>query len=207
LKFDTINLATTDHLDRRVVVAVMTAVLLLLLAFTGCNLVQGARYYRQKADYEKKIARVRGTAVEAKTVEVDPLIVKDLPARVKFTNRVIVEDRFPWIQVLDIVEEAIPGEVVIQQFSPSGDFRNLVLKGSTPDVNDLVRFHQALESSGIFEYVNLRTISLEQPGDRRAEAGSPGGIQFEVEGRFRFDALFSGPDADVIEATLAREKK
>lgn len=204
MQINTINLATMDHLNRRVITAVMAGVLILLLVFTGFNLIYGIRYYREKAGYQKKIARLQKTLPENVTFDLSEKDIKDLPVKVRFSNRLIAEDRFPWIQILDVIERTLPPGVILRRFQPSGDFLNLSLTGNANNVNEMVRFHKALEGSGLFQYVNLSTLSLDQPGNVGNQVR---GIQFEVKGRFRIESLFAGAEGSAIETALQRRSE
>lgn len=202
MQIDSINLATMDHLDRRVIMAVMAGILILLLVFTGFNSVYGIRYYREKTGYQEKIARLQRMLPENVTVDLSGKDVKELPDRIRFSNRLIAEDRFPWIRILDVIEETLPQGVILRKFQPSGDFLDLSLTGNANDVNEMVRFHKALEGSGLFEYVNLSTLSLDQPDNGGSQAR---GIQFEIKGRFRIESLFAGAESAAIETALRRK--
>lgn len=201
MQIKTINLATMDHLNRRVLAAVMGVFLILLLVATGYNLMAGIRNYRLKSDYRKKIERLEASMPADEAVIASEDEVKGLLERVGLANRLIAQDRFPWITVLSTIESAIPGDVILKRFLPSNDFLSIKLTGSAANVNELVRFHKALEGSGLFESVNLTTMSLDQPevGD---SAGA--GIQFEIDGRFRMEALFTGPDGRDIKKALQK---
>jgi hypothetical protein len=201
LQIKTINLATMDHLNRRVLAAVMGVFLILLLMATGYNLMEGIRNYRLKSDYREKIARLEASMPADEADMASEEEVKDLLERVGLANRLIAQDRFPWITVLSAIESTIPGEVILKRFMPSSDFLSVNLSGSATNVNELVRFHKALEGSGLFESVNLTTMSLNQ-----LEAGGSAGadIQFEIDGRFRMEALFTGPDGRDIKKALQK---
>ncbi len=200
MQIKTINLATMDHLNHRVVVAVMGGLLILLLVATGYTLTAGIRNYRLTADYREKIARLEASMpADDGMVPNSDVEVTDLSERVGFANRLIAQDRFPWITILDTIESTIPRDVILKGFLPSRDFLSINLTGSAANVSELVRFHKALEGSGLFENVSLTTMSLDQPevGD-----SASAGIQFEIDGRFRMEALFTGPDGSDIKKAL-----
>lgn len=200
MELGNINLATMDHVNRRVVLAAMVATLLVLVAATGFNLIYGLRYAKEKGDYRGKMDRIAQMQSGGSIPAIDAKAAQDLPERIRFTNRLIAEDRFPWIRILDVVEETLPPGVILSKFQPSGDFLSLSLSGRAVNVNELVRFHKALEGSGLFQYANLSTLSLDQPGDA-------GGLQFDIDGRLRVESLFTGADSAVIEAALQRKAR
>lgn len=200
VQFNTINLATMEHVNRRVVLTIAAIVTALLVLVTGYTMVVGVRHYRQRIDYEDKIERVRSAIPEGDVPELAPEAVAGQAARVRFTNRLIVQDRFPWIVLLDAIEAALPAEVVLTEIRPTEDSLGLSLSGHTANVNELVRFQRAVEGSGLFQGVNLSTLSLDKQ-DNPDTTGA--GIRFNMVGRFRLEALFPETDEDAVAAALA----
>jgi Tfp pilus assembly protein PilN len=200
VQFNAINLAMVDHLNRRIALAVVAGISVLLAAITLFNLALGVRYVRQRVEYQEKIEALRSAAPQDQGPKIDDKTADVLADRIRFTNRLIVQDRFPWIRILNVIEEALPPEVILTEINPAGEYAVLALAGSANNVNELVRFQKALEASGLFDGVNLSTLSLDKPNPQDAHSA---GIRFNISGRFRMGALFAGTDGGAIEAALA----
>ena len=135
MEFNQINLTTHDHMDRRIIYAVLGGVALLLAAFTLINGIQWISKYSERSRYQSKISELQQQASAFSAARADeppfkPEAALALQKSSRQANYLIALDIFPWIDILDEIEKAMPPDVVLDRFLPATDLKTIRISGS-----------------------------------------------------------------------------
>jgi len=206
MEFDHINLTTLEHLNKRLLHGLLAGVLALILGLSAWNLFLGLRFHGERRTYESRIASL-DRELEKRRPEkaLDEATWRAAFQEGRFLNRLVAIDVFPWPQVLDVVEGAIPDGVALVSLRPEDGFGGLVLEGSAGSVERLTQFQSALEKSPIFAGIALQTMALEGRG--AGASGKPGhhnGLSFELRCRFNLPGLFPEEERGALGWTLLK---
>jgi Tfp pilus assembly protein PilN len=211
MEFSQINLATHDHVDRRIVFGVLGGVVLFLAIFTLVNAVSGFQVFSERSDYRAKISDLQQ---QAKTLTKQDEIVAtfdaaaadELQNRIQNANYLIALDVFPWITIMDELEKAIPPQVVLDRLVPSQDRKTIRINGRMPSVEPITRFQEALGKSNLFQSVVIENMDFgpESSAAKGAAAGSA--MHFEMICRLDLKALFPEKQYGGLWMTLADVK-
>ena len=195
MDFDQINLTTRKRIDHRIrylLYGTSIAVVALAALF---NLYTGFQAYSERRAYEDKIAKLqqqaqRLSADETKGGAVSPKAYERMMQQSLRINRLIALDLFPWAQVLDALEEALPDAVVIDRFQPVDGFTRINLAGHTDSLEQLVRFQESLEASDMFVSVVLENMGVGNGSGGAPSSSSDRRTAFQLNCRLQLGAVF-----------------
>ena len=185
MEFNQINLTTHDHVDRRIIYAVLGSVALLVALFTLFNTVSAFQVFSERSTYRSKIKDLQQQgkslqAAEKGNADYDSETAAALQKRSRHVNRLIALDIFPWTGILDELEKAIPPQVVLNRFLPAPDFKTIRISGHTPSVEPITQFQDALGKSPLFQSVVLENMDFGQEGAASTASSAKGAMQFEM---------------------------
>jgi hypothetical protein len=120
---------THDHVDRRIIYAVLGGVALLLAAFTLINGIQWISKYSERSRYQSKISELQQQASALSASRGDeppfkPEAALALQKSSRHANYLIALDIFPWIDILDEIEKTMPPQVILDRFLPASRSEN-----------------------------------------------------------------------------------
>ena len=211
MEFNQINLTTHDHVDRRIIYAVLGGVVLLLAIFTLFNVVNGFQTYSARSDYLSKIENLQQqakalTSLDQNGPEFDPKTAVALQNRSRHANYLIALHIFPWIDILDELEKTIPPQVVLDRFLPDPDLKTIRITGHTPSVEPITRFQDALGKSELFQSVVLENMDFGAGPSAKKGAAGNGAMHFEMICGLNLKALFPEETYGGLWITLAATK-
>ena len=185
MEFNQINLTTHDHVDRRIIYAVLGGVALLLAAFTLINGIQWISKYSERSRYQTKISELKQQAGALSASQGDespfkPEAALALQKSSRQANYLIALDIFPWIDILDEIEKTMPPQIILDQFLPAADLKTIRISGHTPSVEPLRRFQDALGKSDFFQSVILENMDFGTGSAQRKGTAGNGAMQFEM---------------------------
>ncbi len=193
--FDQINLTTRKRIDHRIRFLLFGGIIAIVSVAALLNLYTGYQAYRERRAYEEKIEQLqpqiqRLAEAETAGADISPKAYGDLINQSLRINRLIALDLFPWAQVLDALEKALPDDVVIDHFRPVEGFKRIHLAGHTDSPEQLVRFQESLEAADMFASVVLENMGLgNRPGGgSAADAGRR--TEFQLQCRLRLGTVF-----------------
>ena len=211
MEFNQINLTTHDHVDRRIIYAVLGTAALLLAIFTVFNVVNGFQTYSARSGYLSKIENLQQQAkalasLDQNGPEFDPKAAEALQNRSRHANYLIALDIFPWINILETLEKAIPPQVVLDRFLPDADLKTIRITGHTPSVEPITHFQDALGKSQLFQSVVLENMDFgDGPSKQKGTVGN-GAMHFEMICGLNLKAIFPEEIYGGLWITLAETK-
>lgn len=193
--FDQINLTTRERIDHRIRFLLYGGMALLVLFISVVNFVKGYQIYQERTAYQVKLEQLQQQTQKLQAAgtgsgEVSKKDYQSLMGRGLRINRLIALDLFPWVQVLDALEQSLPDAVIIDSFRPVNGFTRIYLVGRTDSLEKLVRFQEGLEANDLFAAVVLDNMGL---GDGAALGTKPtpgGRMEFKLRCRLRLDQVF-----------------
>jgi Tfp pilus assembly protein PilN len=195
MEFYQINLTTRDHADRRIIYAVLGTVAAVMILFTLFNVVNGIRTYQERRSYLAKIEDLQrqaetlaGVDQANQTFDADAAAV--LQKRSRHVNHLIALDIFPWVDILNQLEETIPDQIVLDRFLPAQDLKSLQITGRTLSMEQITQFQDALGKSELFQSVVLENIDVGTDASPKKDFAADGIMQFEMICGFNLRALF-----------------
>lgn len=211
MEFNQINLTTHDHVDRRIIYAVLGTAALLLAIFTLFSMVSGFRAYSERSAYLSKIKDLQQqattlTSLDQNGPEFDTAAAAALQKRSKQANYLIALDIFPWIAILDELEKTIPPQVVLDRFLPDADLKTIRITGHTPSVEPITRFQDALGKSELFQSVVLENMNFGADPSKQKGAVENGAMHFEMICGLNLKAIFPEETYGELWITLAETK-
>jgi Tfp pilus assembly protein PilN len=126
---------------------------------------------REGAELRAKLAarerQLRVVAVERKSTPADQGRESLLKAQVQLVDRLIREDAYPWNHLLRELEELLPEQVFLDEFSAAGIGGPLILKGHAGGVEAISNWLQRLEGSTRFGSPTLAKLSVPEVSPER----------------------------------------
>jgi Tfp pilus assembly protein PilN len=211
MEFNQINLTTHDHVDRRIIYAVLGSVALLLAIFTLFNVINGFQAFSARGDYQSKIKDLQQQAKTLSSLDqndsaFDTKVAEALQKRSRHANYLIALDIFPWVAILDELEKTIPPQVVLDRFLPDADLKSIRITGYTPSVEPITRFQDALGKSEMFQSVVLENMDFGAgPSATKGGAGN-GAMHFEMICVLNLKTVFPEETYGRLWITLASAK-
>ena len=207
MEFNQINLTTRDHVDRRIVYMVLGTIAALLAIFTLLNAVNGIQAYREQRDYRAKIddlqQQAKALSAENDPAAFDPDSAAALQQRSRQANYLIALDVFPWIPLLDVLEKAVPPQIVLDRFVPASDLKSIHITGVTPSMEPITQFQDALGNDPLFRSVVLENMDLGTGAPSRKPADSGNAIHFKLLCHLDLETLFPKETYGGLWMTLA----
>lgn len=211
MEFNQINLTTHDHVDRRIIYAVLGSVALLLAIFTLFNVVNGFQAFSERGDYQSKIKDLQQqaktlTSSDQNGSAFDTKAAEALQKRSRHANYLIALDIFPWVTILDALEKTIPPQVILDRFLPDADLKTIRITGHTPSVEPITRFQDALGKSEMFQSVILENMDFGGGPSATKGGAANGAMHFEMICGLNLKALFPEETYGGLWITLASAK-
>lgn len=211
MEFNQINLTTLDHANRRIIYAVLGGVVALMVMFALFNVVKGVHAFRERGSY---LAKIKDLQRQAETLTdsdqsgdvFDADKAAALQRHSRQANYLIALDIFPWIDILDELEETIPGRIVLDRFLPSQDLKTIMIAGHTLSMDEITQFQDALGKSELFQSVVLENIDVGGGSSDREGSSLDGAMQFEMICVFNLKAVFPEETYGGLWVTLASAK-
>ena len=159
--------------------AVAGGVLLLL------SLVNAAAYIRAEregAEFRARLAarerQLRAAAAGRKAAPADRKGESPLKAQVQLVERLIGEDAYPWNRVLRELEELLPEQVFLDEFSAAGIGGPVILKGHAAGVEAVSSWLQRLDGSTRFVSPTLAKLSVAEASPEQSREVQT--VHFEI---------------------------
>jgi len=211
MEFNQINLTTHDHVDRRIIYAVLGSVALLLAIFTLSNVVYGFHAYNEHSAYVSKIEDLQQQAktlmpLDPDGAEFSTKAATALQKHSRHANYLIALDIFPWVEILDELEKTIPPQVVLDRFLPEASLQTIRITGYTPSVEPITRFQDALGKSELFHSVVLENMDFGTGSSTQKGGSRKGAMQFEMICGLNLQAIFPEETFGGLWLTLAAAK-
>lgn len=176
----TLNLASRTYLNRRAlygVYAVLTTVLVLLLALNLGLYLRSQAHARQIRDHLAEIEKETGGTPAAGSGTFTPAAYEKVLEQIRFANEILDQDSYRWTALLNRLEEVVPERVAIGGIQPDYKGKTLNLTGQARRVEDLQRFLDNLIGSPDFSDVYLLQQAQVAPGGNGDGAGA---ISFSI---------------------------
>lgn len=211
MEFNQINLTTHDHVDRRIIYAVLGGVALLLALFTLSNMVNGFHAFSERSTYMSKIKDLQQqaktlTPLDKNAAEYSTEAAAALQKRSRHANYLIALDIFPWVKILDELEKTIPPQVVLDRFLPEASLHTIRITGYTPSVEPITRFQDALGKSELFQSVVLENMDFGTGPSTQKSSIAKGDMHFEMICGLNLKAIFPEDTYGGLWRTLAAKK-
>ena len=195
MEFNQINLTTHDHIDRRVIYAMLGSAIVLLSFFTLFNMFNGLSAFQEGRSYSDKIDELRQQAKSLVNPNqddsgYDKKEAEAIQNRNRNANFLIALDIFPWVAILDELEKAIPPQIVLDRFMPKEDLKSIRITGHTTTVESITKFQNALESSAFFQSVVLENMDFGAGKSKPGGSAAANGIHFELICGLNLKAIF-----------------
>ena len=191
---DQINLSTRERIDYRIRYLLYggTAVLIAMLSLV--NLTQGYQLHRERVGYQRKLVALQTQARKLEAAgngrdAFDPKAYQALAKQGLAGNRLIALDLFPWVSVLNALENALPDAVIIDSFQPADGFRRIDIEGRTESLEKLVLFRKRLEEAGLVASVVLENMGI-GGGQESSSIDSSYRTAFKLHCRLRLERVF-----------------
>ncbi|MBL0714199.1 MAG: PilN domain-containing protein [Desulfosarcina sp.] len=210
--FDQINLTTRERIDYRIRFMLFGGIAALVLIISVINLYKGYQAYRERAAYQDKIEQLQQQALklqaaEKRTGQVSDKAYQTLMNKSLRINHLIALDLFPWVKVLDALEDALPAVVVIDTFQAVDGFTRINLAGHTDSLEQLVQFQEGLEASDLFASVVLENMGLGGGSKGTTQPDSGRRMEFKLHCRLQLDKVFPEEAYGSLWLTLKKAQK
>jgi Tfp pilus assembly protein PilN len=181
-----LNLATFEYRTRRVAFLLLLLTGLAAAGITLYSVHRGLDLKNELHAYEKRIEQLEGVRAKAaangQVKAGKPLgqeAMRTIGEQASLVNQLIVSDVFPWDQLLNGLEKALPDGTILSSLRPSGDRKKITVTGRSRSTESLSRFMGGLDESGVIDRAALTKLHVER-ADGRSEA-----MVFEIEARLR----------------------
>lgn len=175
------NLAPADYRRiRRMRIAAAGVVAVLFLAL-GVQLAAWAWLQRDVTAVAQRLQRMEQEMgqhegqVRAVRSGVPPAALKQYEARVAAFNKIIEAGAFSWIGLLVELERAVPPHVYLREITPELATGQVTLRGNARSFEDLTKLLRGLEERTAF-----RNVFLLRQGEKKAQEGGAGSLDFGV---------------------------
>lgn len=191
-----VNLATIKYRNSRTTYAIMALVAVLLVLLTVYNAGNGFRYYNIANEYENKITRLDQHREKSAANKTNRSLGGETKAKISkdslFINRLIAEDLYPWIRLLDILERNIPPEITLTKFYPSESFSAIILEGGTISMDNVSLLINNIKSTGLFDEVKISAVGFKARNTESTIGEKKPDIEFKIESMLKMDLLLPG---------------
>lgn len=191
-----VNLSTFEHYDMRLANLMCISIVIFVLLFSTYNIHLYFRSQDEIRNYEEKIEtmelrfnKIRQMKDE-RMVKIGQNELNSIRTKASFVNRLIAFDIFPWHRVLNELERIMPGDMILRDFSPSGDFSKITLRGSTGSTQSISLFLNKLNSIELFHNNVLLGFNVKHNALTSGTKEETIGLKFEIESQLHIDKLF-----------------
>lgn len=173
----------------------MVFVALIILALSAYNMQLAMRYDHQILDYEQRLARLNQMQMEknkkdrAQLKKFKKEDIQSIRESVHFVNTLIIQDTFPWDQVLNTLEIHLPPGVILLNFELSEDRKKIKIEGKTHSMTEITRFMEGLGESSILEKNALLDLTIVSEDIIENDQRKTMDIKFQIESLLRVDEL------------------
>jgi type IV pilus assembly protein PilN len=151
----TINLATRTYLDHGLINRILGGTLLFLLLLLAWKVMGFCANMGELERLNADIAALEGSlGVHPSSVSGQEF--ESQQKTIRFYNRIIERKAFGWLELLERLENATPGEVSLAAFSPDAKDANLLkIEGRARNFGQVRSYLERLEGSGAFGEILL----------------------------------------------------
>jgi Tfp pilus assembly protein PilN len=211
MDFNQINLTTRKRIDNRIRFLLFGGIIAVVSLATLLNLYTGYQAYSERRAYQDKLEQLqpqiqRLAADESAGAQISPKAHQNLMNQGLRINRLIALDLFPWVQVLNALEKALPDVVVIDRFRPVDGFRRIDLAGHTDSLEQLVRFQENLEASDMFASVVLENMGLGNEPGSASLSNAERRTDFQLHCRLQLEVVFPEESYGLLYLALKKAK-
>lgn len=168
---------------------------LMILALSAYHIQLAMRYEHEILDYEQRLARLDQMQVEKNKKVKDQLKkfkeedIQSIREDAHFVNKLIIQDTFPWDQVLNAIEIYLPPQAILLNFSLSEDREKITIEGKTHSMTEITQFLSGLEESSVFEKSALLDLTILSGDITKDEQRKTMDIKFQIESLLRVSEL------------------
>lgn len=182
-----INLAK-PHINRHIDYIPLLLMSIVMLALV---LLNGYRYLQMRTEiteYDKTLVRqtLMNKAVmrqhpQTSAPQIAASEINALKEKCALVNQIILDDRFAWTDLLDLLETTMPQGLLISHLDVSDNLGQLVIKGRAASPHELGRFIRTLSTTEIFKNSILSAISMPITDPPKQSVGqSETGLDYEI---------------------------
>ena len=190
-----INLSTFEYQDKFLAYPIMVFAAFVILALSAYNIHLAMRYEHEILDYEQRLARQDQMQAEKSKKVRDQLKkfkeedIQSIREDAHFVNKLIIQDTFPWDQVLNAIEIYLPSRAILLSFALSEDREKIKIEGKTHSMTEITQFLSRLEASSVFEKSALLDLTILSGDSTRNEQRKAMDIKFQIESLLRVGKL------------------
>ena len=210
--FDRINLTTHERIDRRIRLVLCGGMAGLVLLVSLANLFKSYQIYKERTAYQTKLSQLQQQASRLQVSaegggKISDKAYRSLMNKGKHINHLIALDRFPWLKILDAIENALPDVVIIDSFKPAEDFARIHLVGRTDSLEALVQFQQRLEANALLASVVLDNMGLTDEAASTPQPTPGGRKAFQLQCRLQLNQVFPEETNGLLWQAIKKHRK
>ncbi|MFW5811261.1 MAG: PilN domain-containing protein [Thermodesulfobacteriota bacterium] len=164
-----INLATLEYVNPRLAHLMMIGAALTALVVTGCNIRHHFELSKEIHNYTARIQSLEQKQAERLaergSVGLDEKEMDAVKKNVRFVNRLIARDVFPWDLVLSAIETGMPENIYLESLAPKEPFSKIELKGYATSLSEVSNYLKEKETVDLFRNFELLKIDLEKESE------------------------------------------
>jgi Tfp pilus assembly protein PilN len=207
-----INLTTRERIDHRIRLILFGGLAGLVIFVSAANLFKSYRIYKERSAYQTKLSQLQQQASRLQTAgeggsKISDQAYQSLMNKGKRINHLIALDRFPWVNVLDAIEKALPDVVIIDSFKPVEDFARIHLAGRADSLEALVRFQERLEASDLFASVVLDNMGLSDEAASATQPNPGSRNEFQLQCRLQLDQVLPEETYGLLWLAIKKNRK
>ena len=213
MKQITVNLATNDFLDRRMITVLMVLAAALALSLSGLTLYRYVDYRKTLKTYSVKIERTRELVSQKKREKMElqqkpsKEEIRRLSAKIAAANALIARDAFPWNRLLDQLERKLPEGLLIETFSLSDNYDKLIMTGRADAAHKITFFLRRLEEWALIRTTIIRDLGLKPITVADMTNMQEGDIKFTLECKVSIEKLLNSRDPEQLGRILKQFSK
>jgi hypothetical protein len=195
-----INLATLEYVNPRLAHLMMIGAALTALVVTGCNIRRHFELSKDIHDYTERIQSLEQKqaerVAERGSVGLDEKEMDAVKKNIRFVNRLIARDVFPWDLVLSAIETGMPENIYLESLAPKEPFRQIELKGYATSLSEVSNYLKEKETVDLFSNFELLKIDLEKESDAETETSVERDklpVRFDIVAHLELATLFPEP--------------
>lgn len=184
-----INMATTEPYDRGFYRWLIVGIICFLVGFSAFNIYSffGSRTLLNA--YQEKIKRLDQTGKKHRRPDAsDKISMNDgekvkIEKQIRLINNLIIEERFPWLPIVDDIETSLPDGLCLQRIASGPELKSLVLEGDAKDSSEIAEFMDRLKKKT--RYFQAEILSLSVSGFKKDQEEAERPIRFQISLSFQ----------------------
>lgn len=174
-----INLATRNYVDKRLLNQVCFGLMALLVVLSGWNITRASWNLGEQRQLDTEIQTLEGR-FNSKPGGVSDNDFAQQQAHIRFYNDIIDRKGKDWLKLLDMIESVTPEGISMAAIAPGKKKDELSLDGRARSFNAVRQYLEKLEESGVFTDVMLLSHQELITGDKGR------GVQFRISCKVRY---------------------